>query len=90
VILTYLVVVELPDPDQLPPNSLVIVPVTRAALARGEALAPPQAIGVEAVLEHTLGHLAWLIRDDHAIADALPDRSTVLNDYQPEPFRSLD
>ena len=41
-------------------------------------------------LEHALRHLSWLIRDDHAIADALPEWSSVLSDYQPEPFRSLD
>jgi hypothetical protein len=90
VFLTYLAVVEPPDPDKLPSDSLVALPVTRVAVARGEALAPPQAIGVAAVLEHALRHLSWLIRDDHAIADALPEWSSVLSDYQPEPFRSLD
>lgn len=87
VLLTYIVVVE--PPDHLPPDSLVAIPVARATIARGEAMAPPTAIGVAAVLEHALRHLAWLVKDDAAIAAALPDWLPVLSAYTPEPFRAL-
>jgi hypothetical protein len=87
VILTYIVVVE--PPERLPSDSLVVVPVERADLARGEAMAPPRSIGVAAVLEHALRHLAWLVRDDPAIAAALQPWRGVLDDYQPEPFQAL-
>ncbi len=56
VTLTYVAVVE--PPDQLPQDSLAMLPVGRAELARGEAMAAPRAIGVDAVLEHALRHLA--------------------------------
>lgn len=87
VILTYVAVVE--PPDRLPPESLVRLPVMRAELARGEAMAAPQAIGVEAVLEHALRHLSWLVRDDPAVAAALHDWHGALAAFVPEPFRAL-
>ena len=86
-ILTYIAVVE--PPDRLPPHSLVELPVARTELARGDAMGPPKAIAVAAVIEHALRHLSWLIRDDLAIAEALADWATILAPYQPEPFRSL-
>ena len=70
VVLTYVAVVE--PPASLPPDSLVELPVGRSELARGEAMAPPKGIQVEAVLEHALRHLSWLVRDDPAIAAARP------------------
>jgi hypothetical protein len=87
VVLTYLVVIE--PPDGLPPGSLETVGVERAELDRGGSMAPPDSIGLGAVLEHALRHLAWLIRDDPAIAAALREWSGVLDDYRPEPFRAL-
>jgi hypothetical protein len=87
VVLTYVVVVE--PPVSLPPGSLEASEIERAELARGKALAPPDSIGVAAVLEHALRHLSWLVRDDPAIAAALANWSGVLADYQPEPFRAL-
>ncbi len=87
VILTYVAAVE--PPGQLPPDSLETVPVGRAELARGEAMAAPRAIGVGAVLEHALRHLAWLIRDDPAIATALSAWHDALAVYVPEPFRAM-
>lgn len=87
VILTYIVVVE--EPTRLAPDSLIAIPVARATITRGEAMAPPSAIGVGAVLEHALRHLAWLVKDDAAIAAALPDWLDVLSAYTPEPFRAL-
>jgi hypothetical protein len=87
VILTYVAVVE--PPERLAPDSLVELPVARAELARGDALGPPKAIGIAAVIEHALRHLSWLIGDDAAIAEALSDWTTALGGYQPEPFRAL-
>lgn len=87
VILTYVVVVK--PPTVLPVDSLIELPVHRAELARGEALAAPPSIGVEAVLEHALRHLSWLIKDDAAVTNALPEWRAVLAPFEPEPFRAL-
>ncbi len=87
VTLTYVAVVD--APDHLPPDSLVALPVGRAELARGEAMAAPRAIGVDAVLEHALRHLAWLVRDDPAVASALDAWHDPLAVFVPEPFRAL-
>ena len=87
IILTYIAVVA--RPSALPPDSLTITPVSRAQIARGEAMAAPKSIGVDAVLEHALRHLSWLVRDDPSVMQALSEWKHVLADYQPEPFRSL-
>ncbi|OLB81355.1 MAG: hypothetical protein AUI15_39975 [Actinobacteria bacterium 13_2_20CM_2_66_6] len=87
IILTYVAVVQ--KPTRLPPDSLAITPVKRAELARGEAMAAPKTIGVDAVLEHALRHLSWLARDDPAVMQALAGWSEALADFQPEPFRAL-
>ena len=87
IILTYVAVIT--SPEHLPPDSLVALPVRRAELTRGEATAAPTTIGVEAVLEHALRHLSWLVKDDPAVMEALADWKTVLADFQPEPFRAL-
>jgi hypothetical protein len=84
VVLTYLAVVE---PSAATPPSWALASIGRAELARGEALAPPVAIGVEQVQEHALRHLAWLLREDPAIAASLPDWPPYLTGYAPEPFR---
>jgi hypothetical protein len=86
VVLTYLAVVQAP---KTPPASWEITPVVRAELARGDATAPPSAIGVIQVQERALRHLAWLLRDDEAIAQALPAWPPLLEDYVPEPFRAF-
>src|SRR5439155_806454 len=83
IILTYVAVVSLPS--SLPPDSLVAMPVRRAELARGEAMSAPKSIGVEAVLEHALRHLSWLIRDDPAVMTALAGWQEVLAGFEPEP-----
>ena len=87
IILTYVAVVT--PPAQLPADSLVEMKVTRAELARGKAMAAPTAIAVEAVLEHALRHLSWLVKDDPAVTEALADWKSVLAAFQPEPFRAL-
>jgi hypothetical protein len=87
IVLTYVVVVE--PPRLLPPDSLEPAPIERSDLARGDATAPPAAITVKAVLEHAVRHLAWLNREDPAIAAELSEWSGVLDAYAPEPFRAL-
>ena len=87
IVLTYVAVVTVPA--SLPPDSLVPMPVRRVDLARGGATSAPESIGVEAVLEHALRHLSWLMRDDPAVAHALAGWKDALADFAPEPFRSL-
>lgn len=87
IILTYVAVVE--HPHEIAKDSLVALPVERAELARGEATAAPRNIGVEAVLEHALRHLSWLVRDDPAVMKELAAWTNVLAEFQPEPFRAL-
>ena len=87
IVLTYIAVVE--PPSSLPPDSLLSLPVGRAALARGEAMSAPRSIGVDAVLEHALRHLSWLVRDDPAVMKALAGWQEVLAGFEPEPFRAL-
>ncbi|MGH7765120.1 MAG: hypothetical protein ACREOM_11975 [Candidatus Dormibacteraceae bacterium] len=87
VILTYAAAVN--PPATLPTGSLVELPVARADLARGEASSAPGSIGVEAVLEHALRHLSWLVHDDPAVAQAIDVWKPVLAAYVPEPFRPL-
>ena len=87
IVLTYIAVVE--PPSSLPPDSLLSVPVGRAKLARGEAMSAPRSIGVDAVLEHALRHLSWLVRDDPAVMKALAGWQEVLAGFEPEPFRAL-
>jgi hypothetical protein len=85
-ILTYLAVVDAPE---RPGQHLTEVPVLRGDLARGERLAAPTHIDVDAVIEHALRHLRWLVDDDEIVRDALPDWPAVLEDYRPEPFRAF-
>lgn len=84
VVLTYLVAVE--RPAELNEN-LADELVARADLARGDAMAPPPEIGVSQVLEHAFRHLSWLVKDDEAVHAALPEWTTFLDGYEPEPFR---
>ncbi len=65
-------------------------PVRRSTLARGDATSAPREIGPAPVVEHGLRHLAWLAKDDPAVAAALPAAwRDVLLGYVPEPFRHL-
>jgi hypothetical protein len=87
VVLTYVVVVE-------PPAGALNVHlsdelVARADLARGDAMGPPPSIDVEQVVEHAFRHLSWLVKDDLAVHDALPDWVSFLDVYEPEPFRAF-
>ncbi|HEX2681855.1 MAG TPA: hypothetical protein VHQ03_11240 [Candidatus Dormibacteraeota bacterium] len=87
VILTYVAVVK--PPGRLPPDTLVEVHVARAELARGAAMAAPKAIGVDAVLEHALRHLSWLVKEDPVVMQTLAGWRDTLANYEPEPFRAL-
>jgi hypothetical protein len=87
VILTYVAVIA--PPAELPPDSLVKVRMSRVELARGEAMAAPRSIGVDAVVEHAMRHLSWLVKDDPAVIQSLAEWKDALADYQPEPFRAL-
>jgi hypothetical protein len=65
-------------------------PIARAELARSSATAAPRAIAHAQVVEHGLGHMAWLLADDPVVARELagPWRD-ILAGYVPEPFRNL-
>jgi hypothetical protein len=63
--------------------------VGRVDLARGNAMGPPTDVEPHHVVEHGLRHLAWLVRDDPGIHDALPEWVAALADYEPEPFRAF-
>jgi hypothetical protein len=85
VVLSFVVVI---DDGQV--RGMPSAPVARTELARSEATRAPSRIGHEQVLEHGLRHLAWLARDDAVVADRLSDGwRRALQDYVPEPFRSL-
>ena len=86
VVLTFLVVIELPR--SLPPTCEVEL-VTRTELARGHATGPPPEVHVTQIVEHGLRHLAWLVREDDAIHRALRDWPAALTAYAPEPFRAF-
>lgn len=86
IVLSFLVVI---DPPELLPDSCEVELVNRAELARGHAVGPPPSVHVSQVVEHGLRHLAWLVREDGAIRGALPAWSSVLADYDPEPFRAF-
>jgi hypothetical protein len=85
-ILTYLAIVEPPD---RPGPHLLEMPVLRGDLARGERLAAPTDIDVDAVIEHAFRHLRWLLDDDAIVREALPDWNAALEERRPEPFRAF-
>lgn len=87
-VVTYLAVVDAPD---LPPPGLRLADVGRTDLARGSATGAPDAIHTEQVLEHALRHFAWLVKDDPIIRDLFAaEWGGALQEYEPEPFRSMD
>jgi hypothetical protein len=86
ILLTFLVAVELPA--GVPPGCDVEL-VTRAELARGRATGPPPEVHLSQIVEHGLRHLAWLLREDEAIHQALGGWVVALRGYEPEPFRAF-
>ena len=86
ILVTFLVAVE---PPRHVPDALEVELVTRAELARGRAISPPPQVHLSQVVEHGLRHLAWLLREDEAIHQALADWSRALSEYEPEPFRAF-
>jgi len=85
-ILTYVAAVR--SPEDLSPY-LKDDPVGRADLARGDALGPPMDIDITQVIEHAFRHLAWLVKDDAVVGDALADWVAFLERYEAEPFRAF-
>jgi hypothetical protein len=86
ILLTFLVAVE---PPRHVPDNYEVQLVARAELARGHATGPPPQVHLSQVVEHGLRHLAWLMREDEAIKQALAGWSRVLSEYEPEPFRAF-
>ena len=86
VVLTYIAAVK---PPEVLNTYLAEEPVVRADLARGSAFEAPAEIGVAQVVEHACRHLAWLIQDDEAVAEAIPDWARYLSTFAPEPFRAF-
>jgi len=64
--------------------------VPPGALARGGAITPPESLDVDQVLHHALRHLAWLQREDPAVAAELdPAWAAALAGHRPAPFHAL-
>jgi hypothetical protein len=87
VVLTYVVVV---DPPLRSVPGLEDVPIGRGGLARCEPLEPPASIESEHVLEHTIRHLSWLVREDPAAREILEPWAPFLAEHRAEPFRSFE
>ncbi len=87
IVLTYIAVVTILA--GLPADSLLELPIHHTHLARGGATSAPDSIAIEAVLEHALRHLSWLMHDDPAVTQALDGWTEALAGFEPEPFRSL-
>lgn len=85
-ILSYVAAVAVPDRVS---GFLADEPVERAELARGDALGPPADIGITQVIEHAFRHLAWLVKDDAVVGEALRGWTAFLESYEPEPFRAF-
>ena len=85
VILSFVVII-----DAAVVGTMDSMPIARADLARGEATAAPREIATTQVVEHGLRHMAWLAKDDPAVAAELPETwRTLLSAYVAEPFRNL-
>lgn len=85
VVLTFVAVMDLAAV-----GSMARSPVPRAELTRGDATSAPPRIEAAPVIEHGLRHLAWLVKDDPAVARSLPPAwHDALSTYVPEPFRHL-
>jgi hypothetical protein len=86
ILLTFLVAVE---PPARVPDACEAELVTRVELARGQAIGPAPKVHLSQVVEHGLRHLAWLVREDEAINQALAGWTRALSVYTPEPFRAF-
>ncbi len=86
ILLTFLVAVERPERV---PDTCEVELVSRVELARGRAIGPPPQVHLSQVVEHGLRHLAWLVREDEAMHEALADWPRALGEYEPEPFRAF-
>jgi hypothetical protein len=86
ILLTFLVAIELPAGV---PAGCDVELVTRAELARGRATGPPPEVHLSQIVEHGLRHLAWPLREDEEIHQALGEWTVALRGYEPEPFRAF-
>jgi len=85
VILSFVVVIE---PGLV--GTMESSPVARTELARSDATVAPAAVAAAQVVEHGLRHLAWLVKDDPVVcAELAGEWTTILADYEPQPFRNL-
>jgi hypothetical protein len=86
-VLTYIAAL---DADPPATAGLVARAPVAGALARGGAITAPESLDVDQVLHHALRHLAWLQREDPAVAAALdPAWAAALAGHRPEPFGAL-
>jgi hypothetical protein len=86
-VLTYIAVL---DADPPPSAGLAGRPDRPGAPARGGATTAPAGLRVDQVLDHALRHLAWLHRDDPAVAAGLdPAWGPALAGLAPAPFQAL-
>jgi hypothetical protein len=86
-VLTYVAVLDAEPPSVA---GLVGGPVAPGAPARGGATTPPASLHIDQVLHHALRHLAWLQRDDPAVAAELdPAWGPALAGHAPAPFHAL-
>lgn len=86
-VLTYIAVLAAEPPAA---TGLVARPLAPGAPARGGATTPPASLHVDQVLHHALRHLAWLQREDPAVAAELDAAwATALAGHAPAPFHAL-
>ena len=86
-VLTYIAVLAAGPP---PAAGLVARPASPGAPARGGPTTPPVILDVDQVLNHALRHLAWLQRDDPAVAAELDQAwASALAGHRPAPFHAL-
>jgi hypothetical protein len=86
-VLTYIAVLAIEPPAG---SGLVARALPPGAPARGGATTPPESLHVDHVLHHALRHLAWLQREDPAIAAELDDAwAAALAGHAPAPFHAL-
>jgi hypothetical protein len=86
-VLTYLVVLAT---GERAAGGLVSLPVRPGPLARGGAITAPAGLDVDQVLHHALRHLAWLQREDPAVAAELDVAwAAALAGHRPAPFHAL-
>jgi hypothetical protein len=86
-VLTYIAVLATEPPAG---SGLLTRLLPPGAPARGGATTPPASLHVDEVLHHALRHLAWLQREDPAVAAELDQAwAAALAGHAPAPFHAL-